>query len=172
VTTATNALCRGGNGANQGCRRPDGTNHGKPETIAQNGSIREIGVFRQIDLNFLPPPDNHKFIRGRFILSQRAREFYADFDELWNKLKSRPPKMGGWVVVEFDIRFPNRVRRDAGNYIKMTMDALVKAGAIDDDQFALPRIRSIKRYPDDDVQEGITISWRPATADERPGGNT
>lgn len=119
-----------------------------------------------LSLPMLPPPDNQRFI-GRFkILSTASRQFTRDLGLYW--MASKQQKVSGWVVVELDVVFPDRRKRDAGNLIKLTMDALVDCAAIDDDRFSLPRIMSVKRAPDDGVPTGLKIRIRKAKASEQP----
>ena len=123
----------------------------------------------RIELNFLPPPDNAKFVRvrgNRWLISPRYRDFLDDLAALWRKLGS--PRVPGWVVVEFHVRFPDKRRRDAGNLIKAAMDGLQKCGAIEEDSLALPRIMTVRRAPEDGEGEGLTIGIRSAFPDEIP----
>jgi Holliday junction resolvase RusA-like endonuclease len=123
----------------------------------------------RFDLDFLPPPDNHKFVRVRgahWIPSPRYRDFLADLAALWRKL--RLATVHGWVVIEVGVRFPDRRRRDASNLLKALLDGLVHCQAIDDDSFALVRVMSVKRVPDDGGTEGLTIAITPAPAASIP----
>ena len=127
-----------------------------------------------IALNFLPPPDNAKFVRvrgNRWLVSPRYAEWMDQIAGAWASLKL--PMMTGWVVVEVEVYWPDARRRDAGNLFKALLDGLQHAGAIVDDCYALPQIVKINRAADcgfDDGSEGLIVTIREATDAECPLG--
>jgi Holliday junction resolvase RusA-like endonuclease len=99
-----------------------------------------------------PPSDNHRTIfdtrgrRGRRVITNpAARAFYGLISAAW--AKAEPPAFKEWVIVELSIVWPDRRRRDPANLFKVTLDALVYAGAIADDCRALARIHAVKIWP-------------------------
>ena len=87
---------------------------------------------------FLPfPPSSNNYrvpVRGRLILSAKAREYYvaaavALQQQGFRKWDGTPER----VEVTIEIQAPDRRRRDIENFVKPAIDAVVKAGLIDDD---------------------------------------
>jgi Holliday junction resolvase RusA-like endonuclease len=93
-----------------------------------------------------------------------------DLDALWRKL-SPIGTQKGWVVVEFRIRFPDKRKRDAGNLLKAALDGLQHCGAIEDDRWALPRVMSVGRAPEDGEGEFMAITIRAADPADIPAGD-
>lgn len=99
-----------------------------------------------------PPSDNHRMIldmrgkRGRRVITNpAARVFYRVIHEAWER--AQIIRFEEWVVVDLTIVWPDRRRRDPANLFKVTLDALVRAGAIVDDCRALARIHAVKVWP-------------------------
>jgi Holliday junction resolvase RusA-like endonuclease len=131
-----------------------------------------------------PPSDNHRMIldmrgkRGRRVITNpAARVFYRVIHEAWQR--AQIIRFEEWVTVDLTIVWPDRRRRDPANLFKVTLDALVRAGAIVDDCRALARIHAVKIWPGVSTaaygfnglrvtEPGILIRIHPAPAELVP----
>ena len=90
-------------------------------------------VILDCEICAVPPSVNHYWEKsGRgFRLSDKARDFHDHLSVLIPRLNT-----GERLKLDVTFHFPNRLRRDIDNYLKATIDSLVKCGfCIDDEQF-------------------------------------
>ena len=120
-------------------------------------------------INHLPPSDN---TRQRWTTTEQ-KEFYAFVKIVAEKM--RVPKFVGKTVVEYVTVWPDMRHRDAGNYWKCLSDALVKAGVLEDDRWAIPRClwyfgreEIAALLPDWMAQGGIWVRIYPAIRPKLP----
>ena len=90
-------------------------------------------VILDCEILAVPPSVNHYWEKsGRgFKLSDKARDFH-------DLIAMLVPQMNTDQRLKLDVtfHFPNRLRRDIDNYLKATIDSLVKCGlCVDDEQF-------------------------------------
>ena len=101
-----------------------------------NGEEIQIGEIRTIldcEIATVPPSVNHYWVAAgkRRYLSDRAIAFHE-------VIKILVPALGSTSRLKLDVtfHFPDRLRRDIDNYLKATIDSLVKCGfCADDEQF-------------------------------------
>lgn len=95
----------------------------------------------------LPPSVNHCYFTcpktGRRILTKKGKQYVAAVQTM-AKLEANQQ---GWeptakqkVIINLWWWFPDNIRRDTHNGLKLLLDALEKA-VYDDDRYALPRIQ-------------------------------
>lgn len=99
---------------------------------AQNNSNDEK-VILDCEILAVPPSVNHYWEKsGRgFKLSDKARDFHDLVSMLVPQINT-----GERLKLDVTFHFPNRLRRDIDNYLKATIDSLVKCGlCVDDEQF-------------------------------------
>lgn len=72
---------------------------------------------------------------GRVLLSREAREFRKHVREIVGERGLSGLRLAGDLEAEMLARPPDRRRRDIDNLIKPTLDALMHAGVVEDDQF-------------------------------------
>ena len=85
------------------------------------------------EIAVIPPSVNHYWVAAgkRRYLSERATAFHE-------VIKILVPALGSTSRLKLDVtfHFPDRLRRDIDNYLKATIDSLVKCGfCVDDEQF-------------------------------------
>lgn len=85
------------------------------------------------EIAVIPPSVNHYWVAAgkRRYLSDRATAFHE-------VIKILVPALGSTSRLKLDVtfHFPDRLRRDIDNYLKATIDSLVKCGfCVDDEQF-------------------------------------
>lgn len=98
----------------------------------QNNSNDEK-VILDCEICAVPPTVNHYWEKsGRgFKLSDKARDFHDLVSMLVPQINT-----GERLKLDVTFHFPNRLRRDIDNYLKSTIDSLVKCGlCVDDEQF-------------------------------------
>lgn len=81
----------------------------------------------------VPPSVNHYWLASgkRRYLSDKARAFHDVVSMLVPRIKTTSR-----LKLEVTFHFPNRLRRDIDNYLKATIDSLVKCEfCVDDEQF-------------------------------------
>ena len=81
----------------------------------------------------VPPSVNHYWVASgkRRYLSDRARAFHDVVGMLVPRIKTTSR-----LKLDVTFHFPNRLRRDIDNYLKATIDSLVKCEfCVDDEQF-------------------------------------
>ncbi|WP_410487301.1 RusA family crossover junction endodeoxyribonuclease [Acinetobacter lwoffii] len=99
----------------------------------ERNSVGGGKVILDFNLPAIPPSVNHYWKKsGRgFKLSDEAR----DFHDLVSMLVP-PTRTAARLKLEVTFHFPNRLRRDIDNYLKATIDSLVKCEfCVDDEQF-------------------------------------
>ncbi|MHA3051850.1 RusA family crossover junction endodeoxyribonuclease [Acinetobacter sp. ANC 4640] len=94
---------------------------------------RNTEVILSCEIGMIPPSVNHYWITSgkRRFLSDRARDFHdlVRFIVPAHQTKER-------LKLEVTFHFPDRQCRDIDNYLKATIDSLVKCGlCVDDEQF-------------------------------------
>lgn len=80
-----------------------------------------------------PPSVNHYWVKSgkRFVLSDKAKAFHMIIKALIPPLQTEAR-----LKLEVTFHFPNYQTRDIDNYLKATIDSLVKCGlCVDDEQF-------------------------------------
>lgn len=80
------------------------------------------------------PPSLNKFAGRENVWAYRAEK------ERWKEIccafiRPRPKTPPPFADVRITFYFPNKMRHDADNYLKLLLDGLVFAGAITDDSF-------------------------------------
>jgi crossover junction endodeoxyribonuclease RusA len=86
-----------------------------------------------------PPTDNHAH-HGNHRLTDRTRQFRAEVAAIAVAAKCR--QQTGRLVLHIEAYMPDKRRRDIGNLIKQTSDALQLAGiVVDDEQFDVVTVR-------------------------------
>ncbi|MDM1330024.1 RusA family crossover junction endodeoxyribonuclease [Acinetobacter indicus] len=101
-------------------------------TTAQNTTHQEKTIV-DCEIAAIPPSVNHYWEKsGRgFKLSNKARDFHDVVSILVPQLNT-----AARLKLDVTFHFPNRLRRDIDNYLKATIDSLVKCGlCVDDEQF-------------------------------------
>lgn len=101
-----------------------------------NSEEIKIGGIRTIldcEIATVPPSVNHYWVAAgkRRYLSEKAIAFHE-------VIKILVPALGSTSRLKLDVtfHFPDRLRRDIDNYLKATIDSLVKCGfCADDEQF-------------------------------------
>lgn len=110
----------------------------------------------------VPPSDN----RRRHWTTEAEKEFRDVVSEMASRTGVK--KHTGWVIVEIALVWENKRKRDAGNCFKVLMDSLQRAGLIEDDAYALPRVLWVKRVGDpllEPYQRGGGVGIRITPAD-------
>lgn len=101
-------------------------------TTAKNTTHQEKTIL-DCEIAAIPPSVNHYWEKsGRgFKLSNKARDFHDVVSILVPQLNT-----AARLKLDVTFHFPNRLRRDIDNYLKATIDSLVKCGlCVDDEQF-------------------------------------
>lgn len=111
------------------CKANKALNTSNGEEI-QTGGITPI---LDCEIAIVPPSVNHYWVAAgkRRYLSDRAIAFHE-------VIKILVPALGSTSRLKLDVtfHFPDRLRRDIDNYLKATIDSLVKCGfCADDEQF-------------------------------------
>lgn len=86
-----------------------------------------------------PPSVNHYWVASgkKRYLSDKAQEFHSIVQMLVPRLESAER-----LELNVTFHFPDRLRRDIDNYLKATIDSLVKCGlCVDDEQFDVLNVR-------------------------------
>lgn len=99
----------------------------------ERNSVGGEKVILDFNLPAIPPSVNHYWKKsGRgFKLSDEARDFHDLVSMLVPRIKT-----AARLKLEVTFHFPNRLRRDIDNYLKATIDSLVKCEfCVDDEQF-------------------------------------
>lgn len=95
--------------------------------------IGEVTPILECEVSLIPPTVNHYWAKSGkgYKLSDKAREFHGVVAMLVPALKTEAR-----LKLDVTFHFPNRLRRDIDNYLKATIDSLVKCGlCVDDEQF-------------------------------------
>ena len=103
------------------------------EAKLERNSVGGEKVILDFNLAAIPPSVNHYWKKsGRgFRLSNEAR----DFHDLVSMLVP-PTRTAARLKLDVTFHFPNKQRRDIDNFLKATIDSLVKCGlCVDDEQF-------------------------------------
>lgn len=111
------------------CKANKALNTSNGEELGVSG----IEAILDCEIATVPPSVNHYWEKsGRgFKLSDRAKEFHSIVHMLVPRLESSKR-----LKLEVTFHFPDRLRRDIDNYLKATIDSLVKCGfCVDDEQF-------------------------------------
>ncbi|MDF9673316.1 RusA family crossover junction endodeoxyribonuclease [Acinetobacter baumannii] len=106
--------------------------------IADTSEIRALyedglKVILDCEIKTAPPSVNHYWVASgkRRFLSNKARDFHALVRQVVPAHKSTAR-----LKLEVTFHFPTRQCRDIDNYLKATIDSLVKCGlCVDDEQF-------------------------------------
>lgn len=103
----------------------------------------------------LPPSDNKRliFVRGsrRLVPNPKAKEFEKQLTAAWVEVMAKGPVFPvdeiyrAWMWVLLTIVLPDMRRRDVTNLLKVPIDAIVRAGIIEDDCRVLGAIKSVFR---------------------------
>lgn len=99
---------------------------------AQNTTHQEKTIL-DCEIATIPPSVNHYWVASgkRRYLSDKARDFHDVLSMLVPRIKTTSR-----LKLDVTFHFPNRLRRDIDNYLKATIDSLVKCGlCLDDEQF-------------------------------------
>lgn len=99
---------------------------------AQNTTHQEKTIL-DCEIATIPPSVNHYWVASgkRRYLSDKARDFHDVVSMLVPRINT-----AARLKLEVTFHFPNRLRRDIDNYLKATIDSLVKCGlCVDDEQF-------------------------------------
>jgi crossover junction endodeoxyribonuclease RusA len=85
------------------------------------------------EIAMVPPSVNHYWVAAgkKRYLSAKAKQFHQVV-----RLLVKPHRSTARLRAEITFHFPDRRCRDIDNYLKATLDSLVKCGlAVDDEQF-------------------------------------
>ncbi|RKG35172.1 RusA family crossover junction endodeoxyribonuclease [Acinetobacter guerrae] len=99
---------------------------------AQNTTHQEKTIL-DCEIATIPPSVNHYWVASgkRRYLSDKARDFHDVVSMLVPRINT-----AARLKLDVTFHFPNRLRRDIDNYLKATIDSLVKCGlCVDDEQF-------------------------------------
>lgn len=103
------------------------------QEITERNSEGGEKIILDCEIAAIPPSVNHYWEKsGRgFKLSNKARDFHDVVSILVPQLNT-----AARLKLDVTFHFPNRLRRDIDNYLKATIDSLVKCGlCVDDEQF-------------------------------------
>lgn len=109
--------------------------HGVIKDSIQENTERNTALEKNVILNCeigaIPPSVNHYWVKsGRgFKLSDRARDFH-DLVALIVPQLNTPSRLG----LDVTFHFQNKQKRDIDNFLKATIDSLVKCGLCEDDE--------------------------------------
>jgi crossover junction endodeoxyribonuclease RusA len=89
----------------------------------------------------IPPSINHCYFYrgGKKIKTQTARDFEKEVALIMRKIDYRFPDKTK-IICEMSYFFPDNIRRDAHNTIKLCLDSVERGGLYKDDRYVLPRI--------------------------------
>ena len=107
--------------------------HAKLKKANTEGLERNSEIILSCEIGMIPPSVNHYWVTSgkRRFLSDRARDFHDLVRVIVpaHQTKER-------LKLEVTFHFPDRQCRDIDNYLKATIDSLVKCGlCVDDEQF-------------------------------------
>ncbi|WP_312087056.1 RusA family crossover junction endodeoxyribonuclease [Acinetobacter variabilis] len=103
------------------------------EANLERNSVGGEKVLLDFNLPAIPPSVNHYWKKSGsgFKLSDEARDFHDLVSMLVPRIQT-----AARLKLEVTFHFPNRLRRDIDNYLKATIDSLVKCEfCVDDEQF-------------------------------------
>ena len=83
-------------------------------------------------------------------MTQRGKEFKSDVIEILKKLKYK--KLNGEIILDIEMRFRGKRKRDIDNYLKLLIDSLKGILFDDDDQIYIINIR---KYINQDENQTI-----------------
>jgi crossover junction endodeoxyribonuclease RusA len=110
-----------------------------------------------------PPTANHlhTVVRGRKILSTRAREYYQRVRFLVRAQNPYHQALRGRLRVTLRASPPDRRKRDLGNIEKAVCDSLEKAGVYENDS-QIDDLRIIRLQPSKPAYVSVEIQEMPA----------
>lgn len=115
-------------------------------------SLKTEGVI--VELPWPPQVNNLlSVVRGRKILSKKARQFYKDAVASILEQGQQNLRLSGSIRMRMLLKAPNRRSYDISNRVKAAEDALVKAGVIDDDS----SVDFLAVYRGDPIEGGKVI---------------
>lgn len=100
----------------------------------------------------------YRSVKGRNILSKQARQWKEQAG--WMIAAQKAQKHKGPVSIEMAFTPPDKRRRDADNFVKIVLDALVTRGVVEDDNTTIIRDRRERWGAPDKQKAGVKVIVR------------